>query len=71
MMRGSDWQPMFADREELRSHLVARHSWPEVARYDASFFDLDTLHWDMHEPRLHPDLAPRIQRMLGTPDGGE
>jgi hypothetical protein len=60
-------ESIFPDREELRRHLVADHSWPEVARYDVTFPDLDTLHRDMHEPSLHSDLVPRVRRMLGMP----
>jgi hypothetical protein len=54
---------IFPDREERRRRLVAHHSSPEVALYDATFPDLDSLHRD----KLHPDLVPRIRRMLGMP----
>ncbi len=58
---------IFPDQEERRRHLVADRSWPEVARYDATFGDIDTLHRDTDEPSLPPDLLPRIRRMLGMP----
>ena len=61
----------FDNQEDLRLHLAGRHSWPKVARYDAGFNDLAALHRDMHEPSKHPDLVPRIRRMLamlGVPD---
>jgi hypothetical protein len=58
---------IFPDREERRRHLVADHSWPEVAVYDATFRDVETLQRDIHEHSLHADLVPRVRRMLGMP----
>ena len=55
-------------REEVRLHLVARHHWPEVARYDASAADLDDLHAAMHDPSRNAETVPRIRTILGMPD---
>jgi len=56
-----------SDREEIRRHLVMKHSWPAVARYEASAEELADLHEAMHDRSKREETVSRIRVMLGMP----
>ena len=55
-------------------HLVEAHRWPDVARYEAGFEDLDDLHSLMHDPERFGEAVSLLRGILGIPaepEGGD